>query len=66
MKRWQSLPLHSWFEIDQEVAAANQIQPRKRRIADEIVPRECDPIAQRLDYPVAASLLDEEAAQPLG
>ena len=54
------------LQIDQEVAATDQVHAREGRIAHEIVPREDDLLAQRLDHAIAAFFLDEETPQPFG
>ncbi len=65
MKRGQRLFLEARLEIDEQVAAADQVHAREWRVADEVLPREYDHFAQRLVDAIAALLLDEESPQPL-
>src|SRR5689334_23923269 len=65
MKSGHRLLLQTRLEIDQQVAATDQVHPREWRIADHILPREYDALAQWFDDAIAALLLDEKAAQPL-
>ncbi len=51
-------------EIDEQVAAAEQIDARKGRVLQQVVHREQHRLAQVAAHPVAAPLLGEEAAQP--
>ena len=55
--------LQAWLKVDEQIAATDEIHAGEGRIADEILPREDDHIAKRLDHTVARFLLDEEAAQ---
>ena len=66
VERGQHLLLQARLEIDQQVAATDEVHARERRIGDEVLPREDHHLAQRLADPVAAFLLDEEPPQPLG
>ena len=63
MERGQRFLLQARLEINQQVAATDQVHPRERRVADEILPGEHDHLAQRLADPVAAVLLDKEPPQ---
>src|SRR5438270_1893373 len=58
------LPLQDLVEIDQEVSAAHQIEPREGRVAGEVLAGEDAQIADRLRDLVVAIELDEEAPQP--
>src|SRR6185295_13302985 len=60
------LLLHLALEIDQEVAAGDQVQPRKRRISDQVVQREQAHVPDLARHLVEIALLDEEALQALG
>jgi hypothetical protein len=58
--------LQDRLEVDEHVAAADEIEPRERGIAGEVLPREDAAIADRfVDLPELARL-GEEAPQPLG
>ena len=63
MERGERLLLQARLEINQQVAATDEIHARKRRVADEVLPGEDDHLAQRLHDPVAAFLLDKKAPQ---
>ena len=66
MKGWQHLHLQAGLQIDQQVAATDQLHARERRVNQEILPREDDHLPQGLADAVAAVLLDEEPAQSFG
>ena len=59
------LLLQFTVEIDEHVAAGNQVDAREWRILEEIVQREQHHVAQILAHAVAVALADEEAAQAL-
>ncbi len=61
-----TLLLQHRLEVDQHVAAADQVDARERRVGEHVVAREHAHVADRLADPVAAVDLDEEAPQPLG
>ena len=61
MKRLDDPLLHRPIQIDQQVAAGDQIEMRERRIADDVVVREQHHLAQLAANPVAAGLALEEA-----
>ena len=63
MERGQRLLLQARLEIDQQIAATDEVHARERRVGDEILPREDHHLAQRLVDAVAAFLLDEEPPQ---
>ena len=65
MENGERLFLPTRLEIDQEIAAADEVYVREGRVADEILPREDDHLAQRLVDPVAAFLLDKKPPQSL-
>ncbi len=65
MERGQRLLLEGRLQIDEQVAATDQVHAREGRIGDEVLPREDDHLAQRLADTVAAFFLDEEPPQPL-
>ena len=52
-------------EIDQQVAAAEEIDARERRVLEQVVHREQHGLAQLAADAIAAPLLGEEAPQPL-
>src|SRR5262249_245155 len=60
------LPLQRRAEVDHHVAAADQIEFRKRRILRHVLPSEDAAIADRLADAIAAIHLAEETAEPLG
>ena len=66
MERRQDLLLQTRLDIDEQVAATDQVHAREGRIADEILPRKDDCVAQRLDHAIAVLFLDKEASQPFG
>ena len=57
------LVLHVALQVDEQVAAADQVEPREGRVAEEVVRREDHPLAYLLPDPVSAVLAVEEAAQ---
>ena len=63
MERSEDPALRDIVEIDQEIAAADQIQARKRRIARHVLAREETEIANVLRNPVVAVLRDEKALE---
>ena len=63
MERGQRLLLQARLEINQQIAATDEVHARERRVGDEILPREDHHLAQRLADAVAAFLLDEEPPQ---
>ena len=48
VERGERLLLQARLEIDQQVPATDEIHARERRVADEVLPREHDHLAQRL------------------
>ena len=48
-------------QVDQQIAARDQVEPRKRRVAQQVVQREEHRLAQLATDAVAARLADEEA-----
>ncbi len=65
MQQRQHLPLRLLLEIDQEIAAGGQIDLRERRVLEQVLRREHQPVAQVLPDLVAVTGRDEEAAQTL-
>lgn len=63
VKRGHRLLLPARFEIDQEVAAADEVHARERRVGDEVLTREDHHVPQRLADSVATFRLDEEPPQ---
>ncbi len=53
------------IEIDQEIAAGDQIDAGERRILEQAVAGEQHDVAQFLADPVVVALADEEPTQPL-
>src|SRR5262245_11826688 len=56
MKQRNDLPLQTRLEVDQQVAARDQIETRKRRIANNAVIRKDAHIAQLFDDAINAGL----------
>ena len=56
MKDLQHLVLRFAVEIDQKVAANDQVEPRKRRVAQDIVRGEKDQLAQVFFDPVTVAV----------
>ena len=52
MEQREDVLLHA-SQIDQDVATTDQVQLRKRRIVDQVVPREDAHLPQMLAHPVA-------------
>ena len=63
MEGGQRLLLQARLQINQQIAATDQVHARERRVADQILPRENDHLAQGFDDPVAAFFLDEKPPQ---
>src|SRR5229473_6871260 len=63
MENGKRLLLQTGLEINQQVAATDEVHARERRVGDEILPSEDDHLPQRLDDAIAAFLLDEEPPQ---
>ena len=66
MEGRQDPPLQRRGHVDQDVAAADQIHVRERRIGGEVLAREDADVADRLVDPVEVVFLLEEAVQPFG
>ena len=65
MKRGHRFLLRARLEIDQHVAATDEVYARERRVGGEVLPREDHHIAHRLIDTVAAVRLDKEPLQAL-
>ncbi len=65
MKERQELFLDLWGEVDQEIAAYEQIKLGEWGVHDEVLRGEGDHLADLGTDPEAPLLLDEETAQPL-
>lgn len=68
MEQCDNLLLHLGPQIDQQIAAAHQIQPGKGRVGDQVLIGEHDRFAQQLvDVVVIVVVLgSEKPIQPLG
>src|SRR3954469_11017671 len=66
MKDREHFSLQRAIEINENVAATDQVHVRKRRIIKEILPRENDGVAQALGDAVTAVFFGEKAAEPFG
>ena len=58
--------LQSAVQIDQQIAAGDQVDPGERRIADQAVRRERAKLADPLPDHVAAGAFDNEPGTPFG
>src|SRR5471032_283119 len=65
VKRLQHLALHGSIEVDEQVAARDQVHSRKRRIAQDVVDSEHHFLTQFLTHLVTAAWLHKKPAQPL-
>jgi hypothetical protein len=59
------LALHHGLEIDQKVAATDQVEARERRIAKHVLRRKHHELAQAPLHPIDAIEPIEEAGEPL-
>src|SRR5687767_9295273 len=59
------LLLDAPLEVDEQVTARNQIEPREGRVTEQVVPREDDQLANFLPDAVSAVFLHEVAPQSL-
>src|SRR5687767_4833714 len=64
MEHWQDLSLQVRCEINQQVAATNQVHLREGWIHEDILFGEDDHLTQKLGDAITALLLDKEPAQP--
>ncbi|KAF1067959.1 MAG: hypothetical protein GAK45_01524 [Pseudomonas citronellolis] len=65
MEHLQDIGLHRTIEVDQQVAATDQVQLGERRVAQQVVHGEQHMLADFLLHPVAGLLLGEVLAQAL-
>src|SRR5580698_6019303 len=69
VNRFRSSPsdslLQYWLDIDEQIAAGDDIHLRKRRIVSQVLPGKDAHITHRLVDAVALVHLDEEACHPL-
>ena len=65
MKQLGDIALHVAIQIDQKIAAGNEIDAREGRIREQIVPGKYNEIANLLANPVAAVFLLKEAVQTI-
>ena len=66
VKQGDDLPLHLLVQVDQEVAADDQVQPGEGRIGGDVLRGENDPFAEALDDLIAAVPAGKEPLEPLG
>ena len=52
------------IQVDQQIAARHEIEVRKRRVANDVVVREQDQLAQLAPDPVAADLAMKKSLEP--
>src|SRR5471032_689146 len=64
VKRLQHLALYGFIEVDQQVAARDQVHSRKRRITQDVVDGEHHFLTQFLAHLVTATGLHKKSAQP--
>ena len=60
VKKREEFPLQFRAEIDEQIAAAEDVQLGEGRVHDEILRRKDDHLADLLDHLVAAFVLDED------
>src|SRR6516162_780415 len=65
MKQWNNLRLQRRLQVNQQVAAGDQVEAREWRVANNAVGREDAHIAQFLDYAISPGLMNKEAAKSL-
>src|SRR4030095_16729344 len=65
MEDWDHAFLQARFEVDQQIAATDQVHAGERRIADHVLPGKDDDLAQGLVDAISSVLLNEEPPQPL-
>ena len=65
MKGREHTLLQRRLEVDEDVAAGDQVEMRKRRIAHDVLPREHAQVTHRLVDSIAGVLLDEKPLQSL-
>lgn len=53
-------------QVDQQVPAGNEVEPREGRVLDQAVLGEDAHLAQFLDHAIGVAFLDEPSCQPLG
>src|SRR5690349_12227032 len=61
----EGLLVQPGFEVDEQIAATDEVHARERRVGDKVLAGENDHLAQRLDDAIATLLLYEKAAQTL-
>ena len=62
----QHMALRRAIEVDQQIPAADHIEPRERRVVQQVVHREQHRLARRTGHAKLVCVAVEEAAQPLG
>src|SRR6185436_15132694 len=65
VKQRDQLPLYFRLQVNEHVAATDQIELGERRIADQILAGEDHRFTNALGHPIAVILAREEALQPL-
>ena len=63
MKKLNYISLHAALQVDQQIAAGNQINPGKRRIREQIVGCKHHQVAYFFAYPESTILFLEETLQ---
>src|SRR6266446_1414532 len=66
MQQRDDLLLKRRLQVNEQVAAGDQVEAGKRRVADHAVRREDAHLAQILDQMIATRFVDEEALEPRG
>lgn len=66
MKHIDQAALDRWSQVDQDIAAQDQVQLGERRVARQVLPREDAQIADRLVNAKVSVRPVEEAPDPFG
>ena len=61
----EDLLLRVAVQVDQQIAARDEVEPRKRRVAHQVVQRKEHRFAHFATHPVAVVLFNEEALEPV-
>ena len=65
MENVEDLGLGGDVQVDEQVAAGDEVEPRKRRVAQNVVGGEEDFFPDLFPHPVSPVIGHEKAAQPL-
>ena len=64
VKNIEGAMLRVGFQVDEQIAANDQIEPGKGRIAQHVMGREEDQFTDVFFHPISAVVLGKKAAQP--